>query len=157
MGKWIHPRGTKSCEFSPEKQIPPVKHTLRQIESFLKQVNASVREGKFTVLEGDPEDSRDTRYGKNGRFLLEYNLTQKEAQKQLLLSIAPEDFCHTIGANDHRTFYVFCIERELQKHLSSQETVAIYVKHDFNPDAAIPDVVISLHPIEHPSYLPFQD
>lgn len=155
MGRWIYPR--ENTEFASKTQAASSYPPLSHVENYLKQAKQLIRRDRFIVLDGDPQDPTDTRCKKNGQFMYSYNLTSIKSQKSLLLSIDPEDFCHTVSTNDGRRLYVFCIERELQRHLHESETVAIYIKHDFDPSTSENDIVVSLHPIERPIYLPFQD
>lgn len=153
MGLWINPSGENCPATPPDSRNEP---SLNQVERYLKQAHECIRNGRFVVLDGDPEDESNTR-NKNRRFMTTYGLTDVNRQKRFLLSVDPQDFCHIKYTNDGRELYVFCVERELQRPLSVPEKIAVYVKHDFKPGVSKRNIIVSLHPIEHSIYLPFRD
>lgn len=153
MGLWISPSGEDQPSAPLDSRSEP---SLSHVERYLKQAHEYIRNGRFVVLDGDPEDESNTR-NKNRSFMTTYGLMDVNRQKRFLLSVDPQDFCHVKRTNDDRGLYVFCVERELQKPLCSPETIAVYVKHDFKPGVSTRNIIVSLHPIEHSIYLPFRD
>lgn len=123
------------------------------VERYLRQVAISIRKGSFIVETGQMSESRK----KNSDFMVQYGLSDPEEQKALLLSISASEFCHVKHTEDGRDLYVFCPRRSLYKTAAGNVTVSIYVKHDYAPGRRMQDVVISLHELEFPIYLPYAD
>lgn len=160
VGELLYPLGLTAEERSA-LHIPDYSSSryrtdcsFAEIRAYLKSVNACVRRGEFVVLEGDPDDPLSTRY-KNTDFLLTYGLADRESQKQLLLSVSEDEFCHVVICNDGRELYVFCLDRPLYKAMVGREMVRVYLKHDYNGRSF--DTVVSLHGLELPIMRAFED
>jgi len=79
-------------------------YTREQISDVLKIIQDCVRERRFYI-------SKNENRQENIDFINEYNLTSKK-QKEILLKITPEDFCHSLKNTnlgfEHEVLYVFC-------------------------------------------------
>lgn len=155
----VYPAGKTAEDYKPN-EIPNyindpyyrTDHSTAEVGAFLARVNKCIRAGEFIVL----DDERGSRK-KNADFLNIYGLYTREKQKQYLLSIDVEDFCHSVRAADGAELYVFCPRWQLYKTNGGSCNVAVYVKHDC-PQAKHPrDVVISMHELEAPIELIFAD
>jgi len=117
-------------------------YTRDQIVVFLQTIQDCVREGRFVI-------SKKENRQENIDFINEYNLTSKK-QKEILLKIEPEDFCHTLQNTnlgfEHEVLYVFCPQVMLFNLEGNEEMVDIYTKFniiDINGGKRV--VVISFH------------
>ena len=160
MGEVLYPLGLTSDERAALR-IPDYSSSryrtdcsLAEVRAYLKNVKACIRHDEFVVLEGDPDDPLNTRC-KNSEFLFAYGLADRQRQKQLLLSVSEDEFCHVVICNDGRELYVFCLDRSLYKAASGCERVRMYLKHDY--DGKSFDVVVSLHGLELPIVRAFGD
>ena len=63
-------------------------YTKEQIVDVLETIKDCIRENRYVISKNDNRQE-------NIDFINEYNLTSKK-QKQVLLKIKPDDFCHTL-------------------------------------------------------------
>lgn len=138
-------------EYPPELYITDIP--LVHIETYLSAVKACVKKDDFYVEEGDGNKSRL----KNRAFIFTYGLHVSASLKRLLLGLDPHEFCHIKKTEYGGHLYVFCAQRELYKALSGMETVLIYIKFDYDKKRRKKLVVVSLHELEEPICVPFQE
>lgn len=124
------------------------------VSAFLARVKECIRADRFVVEDGSIVEG-DGGVRKNSAFMNVYGLYRRSDQKQLLLSITLEDFCHVRKANDGRELYVFCVQRPLYRAGSGTCSVWVYVKQECEEGREPFDVVVSLHELELPIELPF--
>jgi hypothetical protein len=78
-------------------------YSREQIASVLDTVKDCVRENRYSI-------SKNENRQENIDFIQEYQLTSRR-QREILLRIAPEDFCHTLQNTnlgfEYETLYVF--------------------------------------------------
>jgi hypothetical protein len=117
-------------------------YTREQIIAVLQIIHDCVRKSHFII-------SKNEHRQENINFINEYNLTSKR-QKEILLKIKPDDFCHTLQNKkfkfEHEVLYVFCPQVLLFNFEGVAETVAVYTKFniiDLNEGKRV--VVISFH------------
>lgn len=117
-------------------------YTREQITVVLQTIHDCVRENQFVI-------SKNKNRQENIDFIREYNFSSKK-QKEILLKIAPEDFCHTLQNTnlgfEHEVLYVFCPRVMLFNFEDNEELVDIYIKFniiDLNGGKRV--VVISFH------------
>lgn len=117
-------------------------YTKEQIAVVLQIIQDCVRESRFSI-------SKNENRQENIDFINEYNLTSKK-QKEILLKIEPEDFCHTLQ-NTHLGFeyevlYVFCPQVMLFNFEGNEKLVDVYTKFNIiDYDNGKRVVVISFH------------
>lgn len=117
-------------------------YTREQIVAVLQTIQDCVRESRFVI-------SKNEYRQENIDFINEYNLTDKK-QKDILLKIEPEDFCHTLQNTklgfEHEVLYVFCPQVVLFNFEDDEELVDIYTKFNIiNYNRGNRVVVISFH------------
>jgi len=99
-------------------------YTSKQISTVLEIIQDCVRESRFYI-------SKNENRQENIDFINEYNLNSKK-QKEILLKITPEDFCHTLQNTnlrfEHEVLYVFCLQDMLFNFEGNEEMVDIYTK-----------------------------
>lgn len=99
-------------------------YTREQIVLILQIIQDCVRQGHFYI-------SKNQYRQENIDFINEYNLTNQK-QKDVLLQIMPEDFCHTVQNTnlgfEHEVLYVFCPQMTLFDFEGNKEMVDIYTK-----------------------------
>jgi hypothetical protein len=118
------------------------KYTKEQIFTVLQTIQDCVRESRFYI-------SKNENRQENIDFINEYNFTNKK-QKEILLKIAPEDFCHTLQNTklgfEHEVLYVFCPQVMLFNFEGNEEWVDVYNKFNIiDPNGGKRVVVISFH------------
>lgn len=116
--------------------------TREQIGLVLQTIQDCVRESRFYI-------SKNENRQENLDFIEDYNLTNKK-QKEILLQIEPEDFCHTLQNTklgyEYEILYVFCSEVMLFNFEGNEEMVDVYTKFniiDISEGKRV--VVISFH------------
>ena len=146
----------KNPGFVPDYSSASYKttYTYKEVESYLSDIKKCIREDQFIVLE-DEGDNESSRF-KNTDFLNRYSLITRNAQKEILLLVEPEDFCHAKITESHDELLVFCIRHDLYKVAVGPENVAIYIKHELLKKANR-TVVVSFHELEYPIDLKFID
>lgn len=117
-------------------------YTREQIIAVLQTIQDCVRESRFVI-------SKNENRQENIDFINEYNLTDQK-QKDILLKIEPEDFCHTLqntkSGFEHEVLYVFCPQVVLFNFEDNEELVDIYTKFNIiNLNGGKRVVVISFH------------
>ncbi len=117
-------------------------YTKEQIILILQTIHDCVRESRFYI-------SRNENRQENIDFKNEYNLTSTK-QKEILLKIVPEDFCHALkntkSGFEHEVLYVFCPQVKLFSFEDNEEMVDIYTKFNIiehNQGQRV--IVISFH------------
>ncbi len=117
-------------------------YTKGQITGVLQTIQDCVRESRFII-------SKNENRQENIDFINEYNFTNKN-QKEILLKIEPEDFCHSLQNTklgfEHEVLYVFCPQVMLFNFEGDEMLVDIYTKFniiDLNVGKRV--VVISFH------------
>ena len=117
-------------------------YTREQIVLILQAIQDCVREGRFYI-------SKNENRQENSNFIKDYNLTSKK-QKQILLQITLDDFCHTLQNTnlgyEYEVLYVFCFQLMLFNLEGKEEMVDIYTKFniiDFSEGTRV--VIISFH------------
>ncbi|HBQ27145.1 MAG TPA: hypothetical protein DD791_12180, partial [Syntrophomonas sp.] len=117
-------------------------YTKEQIVLILQTIHDCVRESRFYI-------SKNENRQENIDFKNKYNLTSKK-QKEILLQIVPEDFCHTLKNTnlgfEHEVLCVFCPQVILFNFEGNEERVDIYTKFNIiehNRGKRV--VVISFH------------
>ena len=159
----IYPDGKTASDYEPGA-IPDYRnnsyyntsHTRREIAAFLQRAKGCIRDNRFIVLD-NPADSNGGHRQKNRDFMVAYGLYTKEVQRDFLLAIDVDDFCHSVASSDGRELYVFCCSRSLYRSGSGPRHVWVYIKHDCQPNRKPYDVVVSLHELEKPIELLFVD
>lgn len=95
-----------------------------QIVSVLATIQNCVREGNYII-------SKNENRQENIDFINEYNLSSRR-QKEILLKIKPEDFCHSLQNTntgfEHEVLYVFCPQVILFNFDGAEELIDIYAK-----------------------------
>lgn len=97
---------------------------------------------------------------KNLDFINNYNLNYAK-QKDILLKIEPEDFCHTLkntkSGYEHEILYVFCPQMSLFNFDGEEEQLGIYIKFNIiEYDAGTKVITISFHKKNKPMYYLFK-
>jgi len=117
-------------------------YTHEQIAAVLTSIQDCVREGRFII-------SKNENRQENIDFINEYNLSSKR-QKEIILKIEPEDFCHSLQNTnigfEYEVLYVFCPQVMLFNFEGTEDLVDIYTKFnliDINSGKRV--VVISFH------------
>ena len=128
----------------------------KEVSVVLSQIQHRVREECFHVQLGDLVPGKSTRR-KNREFMQAHGIFTKDDQKNLLLRVETEDYCHAVYGSDQSVLYVFCLETVLQNEAGCDGRVRIYIKHNYPAPGTKDDVVISLHDLERPIELPFRD
>ncbi len=117
-------------------------YTYKQIDAILSIIQDCVREGRFIIsVNENRQENRD--------FINEYNLSSK-MQKEILLKIKTEDFCHILHNTktgfEHELLYVFCPQVMLFDFNYKEELVDIYIKFNLiDNENGTRVVVISFH------------
>lgn len=113
-------------------------HTKEQIYIILQTIKDCIRENRYVI-------SKNENRQENVDFINEYNLTSKK-QKEILLRIEPEDFCHTLQNTnlgfEHEILYVFCPQAMLFNFEGDEELVDIYTKFNIIDIASGKRVVV---------------
>lgn len=117
-------------------------YTKEQIGIVLQTIKDCIRENRYVI-------SKNENRQENIDFINAYNLTSKK-QKEILMRIEPEDFCHTLQNTnlgfEHEVLYVFCPQVILFNFDGEEESVDIYTKFNvIDIASAMRVVVISFH------------
>jgi hypothetical protein len=117
-------------------------YTKEQIEAILLTIQDCVRRNRFII-------SKNENRRENIDFINNYNLSSAK-QKDILLKIEPEDFCHSLQNTnlgfEHETLYVFCPQMNLFNFDGEEEFVDIYTKFNIiEYDAGKRVIAISFH------------
>ena len=99
-------------------------YTKEQIEAVLDTIQNCVRQNHYTI-------SLNEKRKENIDFINNYNISSAK-QKDILLKIEPEDFCHSLQnlnlGFEHEVLYVFCPQMVLFNFEGEEEIVDIYTK-----------------------------
>lgn len=99
-------------------------YSKTQIAAILTKIKDCIREGRFIISKNESRQE-------NIDFINNYNLNSKR-QKEILLRIEPEDFCHSLQniniGFEHEVLFVFCPQIRLYNFDSIEELVEIYTK-----------------------------
>lgn len=118
------------------------QYKKEEIDGILHIIQDCVRCNKYTI-------ARNENRKENIEFINNYNLSSTK-QKDILLKIVSEDFCHSLQNTnigfEHEILYVFCPQVVLFNIDSVEELVDIYTKFniiDYGLDKRV--VTISFH------------
>lgn len=122
-------------------------YTKEQATVILQKIHDCLRENRYTIAQNENRKE-------NIDLINEYNLTNKK-QWEILLQIAPEDYCYSVNNTklhfEYEVLYVFCPQVKLYNFDGVEEMVNIYTK--FNV-IDMPNgnrvVVISFHKLNKP-------
>lgn len=99
-------------------------YTREEIENVLAEIKECISNDRYSI-------SKNERRLENVRFINDYNLRHAR-QKEILLQISVEDFCHTLQNTkkgyEYETLYVFVPQVMLYNIDDIRETVDIYIK-----------------------------
>lgn len=118
------------------------KYTKVQIDEVLEIIQECIRNRNYSI-------SMNENRQENMNFVNNYRLTS-EKQRDLLLRIQTEDFCHSVQNTkkgfEHEVLYVFCPQEELIDFNGVEELVDIYIKFNIiQIDTKDRVVTISFH------------
>lgn len=122
-----------------------MKIELKDIEAYLSQVKAAVRNNRYRI-------SVNAKRQDNIELFLNYVLDEAKA-KEILLSLMPVDFSEILH-NEHKGFehellYVFGKDVSLlERHGSEEKIVSLYIKFNKLDNCFV--IVISFHEQKHP-------
>ena len=133
-----------------------LKLSYDQVANQWRCIRRCLTENKFHVKLGGSVDGDSSRR-KNREFLYSFGLWRKSDQRDLLLKVEPEDFCHAFRGNDGSLYYVFCLDATLCEEMGSSRLVRMYIKRNYPAPGTKDDVVISFHELERPISKPFKD
>lgn len=117
-------------------------YTKEEVAAILQRIQDCVRDGKYTI-------ARNENRQENIALIREYNLTSQK-QRNILLQIEPEDFCHSLQNTnvgfEYETLYVFCPQVTLFNLDNEEKIVDIYTKFNIiEMKTGTRIVVISFH------------
>jgi hypothetical protein len=117
-------------------------YTKEQIEAILLTIQDCVRRNRFII-------SKNENRRENIDFINNYNLSSAK-QKDILLKIEPEDFCHSLQNTkegyEYETLYVFCPQMKLFNFDGDEELVDIYTKFNIiEYDSGKKVITVSFH------------
>ena len=122
-------------------------YTHEEIDTYLAKVKKCVNENRYIISQNENRQE-------NIDFINEYNIRVNK-QKEILMQIATEDFCHTLqnakAGFEHEVLYVFVPRVQLYNSDGEEETVEIYTKFNFiDLPGENRTVVISFHKRNNP-------
>ncbi len=117
-------------------------YTRKHIQSMLTIIHGCIKQNRYSI-------SKNENRRENIDFINNYNLTSAK-QKDILLIIKPEDFCHSLQNTklgfEHEILYVFCPQVMLFNLNGEEEVVDIYIKFNMiEYDSGKRVIVISFH------------
>ncbi|WP_341419622.1 hypothetical protein [Clostridium magnum] len=99
-------------------------YTKEEVDVILQKIKDCVNNNRYTI-------SQNENRKENIQLINDYRLDIKK-QKEILLSIAVTDFCHSLNninpGFEHEILYVFCPQRTLFNVFGEEEFVDIYTK-----------------------------
>lgn len=99
-------------------------YTKEEVYVILKKIKDCINDNRYMISKN--ENRKD-----NIQLINDYRLDSKK-QKDILLSIDVEDFCHSLNnikpGFEHEILYVFCQQRTLFDAFGEEELVDIYTK-----------------------------
>ncbi len=117
-------------------------YTKKEIDLILEKIKTCVSDNNYVIAQNENRQE-------NLEFINEYNITSKK-QKNILLQLEAEDFCHTLQNTkigyEYEVLYVFVPQVKLFDAEGVEEIVGIYTKFniiDMPNGSRI--VVISFH------------
>ncbi len=117
-------------------------YTLAEIESLTKTILYCIKQNHFTIALN--ENREENRF-----LMINYNLNSSK-QKEILLSIKPEDFCHSLqntkNGYEHEILYVYSPQASLYNFDGNEELLDLYLKFniiEYSKGKRV--VVISFH------------
>ncbi len=125
-------------------------HTKDEISAILGKIKSCVDNNRYTIALNENRQE-------NINFINEYNIRSSQ-QKNILLQIKTEDFCHTLQNTkvgyEYEVLYVFVPQIKLFRIDGEQELVDVYMKFNIlELPSGSRTVVISFHkrnkPIEY--------
>ncbi len=117
-------------------------YTKEQIKAILSSIKDCIKQGNYVIsLNKNRQENRD--------FIAEYNLNSKK-QRELLLGIKPEDFCHSLQNTnkgyEHEVLYVFVPQVRLYNIDGLGKMVDVYTKFNLlESSRGKKTIVISIH------------
>ena len=100
-------------------------YTKEEVDVILRKIKDCVNDNRYTI-------SQNENRKENIQLINDYRLDSKK-QKDILLSIAVTNFCHSLNNTnpgfEHEILYVFCPQRALFNVLGEEEFVDIYTKN----------------------------
>lgn len=126
-------------------------YNSEEIKVILDRIKDLIDINKYNISQNDKRKE-------NQDFIDEYNITVKK-QKEILLNIKVEDFCHTLQNTkkgyEYEILYVFVPQIQLFNAHGEEDTVDVYIKFNLIENSCNEFVVvISFHRINRPvSYL----
>lgn len=123
-------------------------YSYNQIEAVLSVIKDCVKKNRFNV---ELNENRE----KNVKFIEKYNLSSKR-QKEILLGIKVEDFCHSLKNTkkgyEHEILYVFIPEIKLFGADGNEVVEKVYIKFNIlEYGDSKRTIVISFHDAERKS------
>jgi len=117
-------------------------YTREEVADILQKIQDCIRCGKYTIAKNENRQE-------NLDFIRKYNLTSGK-QRQILLQIETEDFCHSLQNTkigyEYETLYVFCPQVALFNLDNEEKLVDIYIKFNIiELERGNRVVVISFH------------
>lgn len=99
-------------------------YTKEEIDIILQKIKDCINDNQYII-------SKNENRKENIQFINEYRLDSKK-QKNILLSIQVEDFCHSLNNTnvgyEYEILYVFCPQKRLFNVFGEEEFVDIYIK-----------------------------
>ena len=99
-------------------------YSEEEVAAILKEIQDCICKGRYTI-------SKNSNREDNLELIREYNLPSYK-QRQILLQIKTEDFCHSLQNKnigfEHETLYVFCPQVKLFNLDNKEMQVDIYIK-----------------------------
>lgn len=99
-------------------------YTKEEIDIILQKIKDCINDNQYII-------SKNENRRENIQFINEYRLDSKK-QKNILLSIQVDDFCHSLKNTnvgyEYEILYVFCPQKRLFNVLGEEEFVDIYIK-----------------------------
>ena len=117
-------------------------HTKEQIDTSLDIIKRCVVNNRYTI-------ALNPNRIENIEFISEYNI-RSDKQKEILLQIITEDFCHTLqntkAGYEYEVLYVFFPQVQLFNADGKEEIVDVYTKFNIiNMQNGSRTIVISFH------------
>lgn len=99
-------------------------YTRKEVEVILEKIKNCINDNEYII-------SQNENRKENIKLINDYRLNSKR-QKEILLSIEKDDFCHSLNNNKpgflHEVLYVFCPQRTLFDAFGEEEIIDIYIK-----------------------------
>ncbi len=117
-------------------------YTREEIDEVLERIKTCLRNNDYTI-------SLNQNRQENIDFINEYNI-RSSVQKNILLGIRIEDFCHTLKNTkkgyEHEILYVFVPQIKMFNAFGEEEIIDLYTKFNIiDTHGGTRTVVISFH------------